>query len=104
MLDIKHKNIGATVALLKGMSKLFPKPSKEGIIDKICRVLNYKMKRPTLQQTEESLAELFMIESNSCDHKVEGSCVFEVYPEPCISPPKCMIANCPLCDIVNEED
>jgi hypothetical protein len=105
---MKHKNIGATVALLKGISKIFPEPSKEGIMDKICRVLNHKMKHITLQQTEESLAELFMLESRECDYKVnvprgflkENMCTFHAEEDlehgDSFTTPKCMIANCPL--------
>jgi hypothetical protein len=75
-LDMRHKNIGATVALIKGV-----------------HVLTDDEKLP------ESLAELFILESDDCNYKQDNHCIFEVDPEPCISPAKCMIANCPLGDL-----
>ena len=81
MLDMRHKNIGATVSMLKMIHK----------------VAGDNEELPT------ALTELFMLESGECDSKVEGACTFEVYPEACISPPKCMVGNCPLGEIVDEE-
>ena len=82
MLDIKHKNIGATVSMLN---------------------LIYGVLKTDKLDTP--LTELFMAESNDCDHKViserdGGVCIFNGSLETNL---RCCIGECPLGRLVNEE-
>ena len=69
-LDIKHMNIGATVEMLRMMTKLDP----SGRMD-----------------TE--LTELFMLESAECSYKWMAACVFNGSLKPNML---CCIGECPL--------
>jgi hypothetical protein len=81
MLDREQKNIGATVSMIHMMHKLTDK-----------------------DELPIELTKLFMLESDNCNSKVEGCCTFDIdEPDACISPPKCMIGECPLGSIVDKE-
>jgi hypothetical protein len=78
MLDPKHKNIGATVGMVKEIHKLSHDPL-----------------------LAEELTKLFMEESNGCDYKHEtAACIFNGSTE---SNMKCRVGNCPLGPLVDEE-
>ena len=81
MLDMKHKNIGATVGILKQIHEI-----------------------TSGSELPVELTKLFMLESDECDHKQHGCCFFEIdEPDACISPPKCTVGECPLGEIVSQE-
>ena len=81
-LDMKHKNIGATVGLIKGMSALLPEDST----------------MPT------EITELFMLEAQECDFQVkseaENACVFN---GSLAENKPCCIGECPLGELVSQE-
>lgn len=109
-LDDKHRNIGATVSMIQIMAnmesqELIKRP--KGIIDTVKAILFPAKKgigRTLAKELTDPLIELFMEESNMCDYKVADACAFEVdEPDACISPPPCLMANCPLGKLVDEE-
>jgi len=74
-LSMKHKNIGATVALLKGIHLL-----TDG------------------EELPNELAELFTLESDECDWKKDdGHCYYTRAPF------KCIVGNCPLGDETKDD-
>jgi hypothetical protein len=82
-MDMKHKNIGATVSLLSRITDML---GEEGAGD-----------------LPQELSNLFDAESSNCDHKQKGCCFIEVDPEEVISPPLCCIQECPLGEMLDEE-
>ena len=78
MLDIKHKNIGATVSMLKLIHKI-----TDG------------------EELPTEITKLFMVESGECDYKHEsGACVFNGSLETNLN---CCIGECPLGSMVDKE-
>ena len=75
MLDMKHKNIGATVSMMRILS---------GLVGG--------------KDLPEELSGLFVMESDDCDHKERGDCVFDLSDRVI-----CNINNCPLGPLVDEE-
>ena len=86
-LDMIHKNIGATVALLKGIHTL-----TDG------------------QELPEALAELFIVEADECNYRTipDGNCSHiteeQLHDSDYVHQrKKCMIANCPLGDLTKPD-
>jgi len=85
MLDIKHKNIGATVSMLKLIHKI-----TDG------------------EELPTEITKLFMVESGECDHKHEtGQCTFyaeeDLESGDSFTTFACCIGECPLGSMVDKE-
>jgi hypothetical protein len=78
MLDMKHKNIGATVSMMRILS---------GLVGG--------------KDLPEELSGLFDLESDDCDHKRGGDCIFD--SADLGNRVSCDINNCPLGPLVDEE-
>jgi len=85
MLDMKHKNIGATVSMLNMIHELTPG-----------------------DELPIEITKLFMAESDDCDHKHEtGQCTFHAEEDltkgDSFTTFKCCIGECPLGPLVDGE-
>jgi len=78
-LDMKHKNIGATVSMVRLVGKIFGDKS---------------------ERAEADLTKLFMAESKECDFRVAEACVFNDSLQPNLL---CCIGECPLGTLVEQE-
>ena len=85
MLDMKHKNIGATVSLIHMIHKLSDS-----------------------DELPKEMAELFMLESDDCDHKHETKqCTFHAEEDltkgDSFTTFPCCVGECPLGSILDKE-